>query len=197
MSRFVLFPRGRVLLPGQRLRLRVHDVRLSSRLAGTDEFCAVLSPRREHLSRVGVRATIKARSAAPYDRLDIEVMGGSRLRIADQALGIDGMVTADELPERAGDGDVELLRSELQRGVQRFAAAAVESGEPASISSVLHADPTIASYQAATLLPISHPERQELLEIETTTLRLEQELLIVVGETGILRHVLGMGRMGA
>jgi Lon protease-like protein len=107
------------------------------------------------------------------------------------------MVEARELAEPPGEGDVELLRDELVRGVQRLAAAAVESGRPASIASALHADPTLASYQAATVLPISHPERQELLEIETTTERLEQELRIAAGETGVLRHLLGLGRMGS
>lgn len=193
----ILFPRGRVLLPGQRLHLRVHDVRLSSLLTEPHEFCAVLSPRPDHLSPVGVRARITARTAAPDDRLDIEVIGGARLRIPPDAGGSDETVVAEELPEPGGDGDIELLRAELERGVQRLAAVAVESGQPASISSALHSDPTIASYQAATLLPISHPERQELLEIETTTLRLEQELRIVAGETGILRHLLGLGRMGS
>ena len=197
MSELILFPRGRVLLPAQRLRLRVHDVSLSSALAAAEDFCSVFSPRREELSSVGVQARITARSSAPHERLDIEVIGGARLQIPAGAAASDGMIGAEVLAEAPGDGDVELLRSELQRAVQRFAAAAVESGRPASISSTLNPDPTIASYQAATLLPISHPERQELLEIETTTLRLQQELRIVAGETGILRHLLGMGRMGA
>jgi Lon protease-like protein len=194
MPEYVLFPRSRVLLPGQRLRLRVHDVQLSSRLADVDEFCAVFSL--DELSSVGVVARIAARSTAPHDRLDLEVVGGARLRIPANADPGDVSVDPQLLEEQLGDGDVELLRYELQRGAQRFAAAAVESGQPRSISSGLNADPTIASYQAATVLPISHPERQELLEIETTTLRLEQELRIVAGETGILRHLLGLGRMG-
>ena len=194
MAEYVLFPRGRVLLPGQRLRLRVHDVQLSWRLADVDKFCAVFSL--DELSPVGVVARINARSTAPHDRLDLEVVGGARLHIPASAKSSDSTVEAEVLAEIVGDGDVELLRSELQRGVQCFAAAAVESGQPGSISSSLNADPTIASYQAATLLPISHPERQELMEIETTSLRLEQALRIVTGETGILRHLLGLGRMG-
>jgi Lon protease-like protein len=195
MRNLVLFPGGRVLLPRQRLRLRVHDAGLSGRLSEVDAFCSVFSPHRDELSPLGVVAEITARSAAPDDRLDVELIGGPRVRLGQA--GLDGTIEVEALPELDGDGDLELLRSELQRGVQRFAAAAAESGRPASISAVLHADPTIASYQAATLLPISHPERQELLEIETTTERLEQELRIVDGETGILRHLLGLGRMGA
>ncbi|NNC93432.1 MAG: LON peptidase substrate-binding domain-containing protein [Acidimicrobiia bacterium] len=193
MPDYVLFPRSRVLLPGQRLRLRVHDVALSGRLADVDEFCAVFSF--GELSPVGVVARITARSAAPDGRIDLEVIGGARLQIPAGAVAGDVVVAAEVMPEQDGDGDVELLRAELLRGVQRFAAAAAESGQSASIASQLNADPTVASYQAVTLLPISHPERQELLEIETTTLRLEQELRIVAGETGILRHLLGLGRM--
>ena len=194
MPEYVLVPRSRVLLPGQRLRFRVHDAALSSRLAEIDEFCAVLSL--GELSPVGVVARIVARSAAPYDRLDLEVVGGARLNIPADTRAEAATTEAHLLSEELGDGDVELLRSELQRGVRRLAAAAVESGQPGSISPRLNPDPTVASYQAATILPISQPERQELLEIETTTLRLEHELRIVAGETGILRHLLGLGRMG-
>jgi Lon protease-like protein len=193
MPEYVLFPRSRVLLPGQRLRLRVHDAHLSSRLAEVDEFCAVFS--HNEPSRVGVVARVVARSAASFDRLDLEVIGGARLRLFTDARPAAATVEGELLAEEVGDRDVGLLRSELQRGVRRFAAAAVESGRSGSLFSSLNADPTIASYQAATILPISHPERQELLEIETTTLRLEQELRIVAGETGILRHLLGLGRM--
>jgi Lon protease-like protein len=197
VDKLVLFPRGRVLLPGQRLKLRVYDVGLSVALGRVDEFCAVFSPSGGELSRVGVRTRITSRSAAPHDRLDIEVVGGDRLEVPSSLGQHDAAVGVTVVEELPGDGDLEVLRDELQRGVQRFAAAAVESGRPASISSTLHADPTIASYQAATLLPVSHPERQELLEIETTAERLEQELRIVAGETGVLRHLLGLGRMGA
>ena len=193
MSSFIVFPRSRVLLPAQRLRLRVYDSDLSLLLADVDEFCSVFASN-SWMSPVGVLASITSRSPAPGGRLDIEVRGGSRLTIGDIS---EGTVETEVLPEATGDGDVEMLRRRLERGCQRFAAAAAESGQPASISSSLHNDPTIASYQAATLLPISHPERQELLEIATTTERLEQELRIVAGETGILRHVLGLGRMGA
>jgi Lon protease-like protein len=194
MPGYVLFPRSRVLLPGQRLSLRVHDAHVSSRLADVVEFCAVFSL--GEISPVGVEARIVARSTASHGRLDLEVIGGDRLQLDANAQPADAVVEARVLDEERGDGNVELLRTELQRGVQRFAAAAVESGQPGSIASRLNSDPTIASYQVATVLPISHPERQELLEIETTTLRLEQELRIVAGETGILRHLLGLGRMG-
>ncbi|MDH3606104.1 MAG: hypothetical protein OER12_03825 [Acidimicrobiia bacterium] len=193
MPRFVAFPRSRVLLPAQRLNLRVYDPALTGRLAGVEEFCSVFASVPE-AGAIGVRASITARSTSSDGRLDIQVLGRARLRLSEPTAE---SVEAEELPEPLGDGDVELLRRELERGCRRFAAAAVESGQPASISSSLHADPTIASYQAATILPISHPERQELLEIDTTTGRLEQELRIVAGETGILRHMLGLGRMGA
>ena len=197
MSELVLFPRSRVLLPGQRLNVRVHDVDLSRALGAVDEFCAVFSADGDELSPLGVRARITSRSPAPDNRLDIEVVGGERLRLSSSARTGDQYVEVVVVEERSGDGDIELLRVDLEQEVQRFAAAAIESGQAASISSVLHRDPTLASYQAATLLPVSHPERQELLEIETTSERLEQELKIARGETGVLRHLLGLGRMGA
>ena len=170
---------------------------LSSRLSDVDEFCAVFAPGGAELSPVGVQARIISRSAAPHERLDLEVVGCNRLQLLSSAHSGDATVGVTAVAELPGNGDISHLRNELERGIQRFAAASVESGQPASISSALHRDPTLASYQAATLLPVSHPERQELLEIETTTERLEQELRIVAGETGVLRHLLGLGRMGA
>jgi Lon protease-like protein len=65
------------------------------------------------------------------------------------------------------------------------------------LESSIHPDPRIASYQLGTMMPISHPERQELLEIPTTSERLDRVLLYLAGETGLLRHMLGLGRMGA
>jgi Lon protease-like protein len=184
------------LLPRQRLNMRLHDTRAAAALEGHDVFAAVFSPRSGDLSGVGVAARITARQPVSHNRLDVEVVGEGRFVL------LSGTETGDPaevayIDELAGRGDVELLRAELERGWQRFAAAAAESGESAAIHGRLHADPVVASYQAATLLPLLHAERQELLEIRSTDERLQRLLRIVAGETGILRHLLGMGRMGA
>lgn len=197
MPQLPLVVRSRVLLPRQRLRLRLHDTDAASAIAEVDTFAAAFSPRTGDVSSVGVEAQITSREPVPHGRLDVEVLGRRRLRILDGASESGEPVRVEYLGEPEGADDLELLRSELQRGWQRFAAAAVESGENAAIHARLHADPVIASYQAATLLPLLHAERQELLEIPTTGERLERLLRIVAGETGVLRHLLGMGRMGA
>ena len=197
MPTYPLVIRSRVLLPRQRLQIRLHDTRAAAALEGHDTFAAVFSPRPGQVSSVGVAARITARQAAPHARVDLEVVGDVRLRLANECAVSGDEVAVEHLAEIPGDDDLDRLRAELQEGWQRFAAVAAESGEGAAIHARLHADPTIASYQAATLLPLSHVERQELLEIGTTSERLDRLLRIVAGETGILRHLLGMGRMGA
>jgi Lon protease-like protein len=196
MAHLPLVVRSRVLLPRQRLKIRLHDTRAAAALEGHEVFAAVFSPRPGERSTVGVAARITTRQPVSHNRLDVAVIGEKRfLLLAGTDTGDSAEV--EYLDEPAGEGDVEFLRSELERGWQRFAAAAAESGESAAIHARLHADPVIASYQAATLLPLLHAERQELLEIRSTSERLERLLRIVAGETGVLRHLLGMGRMGA
>ena len=197
MPALSLVIRSRVLLPRQRLQLRVHDIGAAEAIAGFDSFASVFSARPGHVSGVGVEAHVVARLPATHGRLDVEVIGRRRFRMADREGSSGDRVEVEFLEEPLGSGDLDLLLDELQRGWRRFAAAAAESGEAAAIHARLHRDPVIASYQAATLLPLLHPERQELLEITTTTDRLERLLRIVAGETGILRHLLATGRMGA
>ncbi len=190
-----MFTRGRVLLPKQRLRLRVHDTAMSATLSDVASFAAFFSAGPDRLSSVGVEATILRRYQAPHDRVDLEVVGGDRLRILGDGEGL--LRDFDYVPEADGPGDVENLRVEVERAWQRFAAAAVESGRGVQLAAKIHDSPRIASYQLGTMLGISHPERQELLELPTTSERLERVLLILAGETGLLRHMLGLGRMGA
>lgn len=195
MPTLVLFPRGRVLLPKQRLRLRVHDPSMSSTLSDVAGFAAFFSTGPDRLSPIGVEATILGRYPAPHDRVDLEVVGGDRLRMVEDG---DGLLREFEyVPESDGPEDVEQLRAEVERAWQRFAAAAVESGRGVQLAAKIHNSPRIASYQLGTMLGISHPERQELLELPTTSERLERVLQILAGETGLLRHMLGLGRMGA
>ena len=196
MAQLLIVVRPRVLLPRQRFKLRINDRGAAAALSGHAAFGAVFSARPGHVSDVGVEAQIIGQSPAPDQRLDVEVIGGRRFRMAAPVETGERAEIA-YLDEAPGNGDVEQLREELQRGWRRFAAAAAESGRSAAIHTRLHADPVIASYQAATLLPLLHPERQELLEIPTTSERLERLAQIMAGETGLLLHMLGTGRMGA
>ena len=191
-----LIVRSRVLLPRQRLQLRLHDTAAAAAVEGHGAFASVFGARPGEISRIGVVARIISRQAASHGRLDVEVVGRDRF-VLRRGTSTGEAAEVEYLDETPGGGDVAVLRAELERGWQRFAAAAAESGESAAIHARLHADPVIASYQAATLLPLLHAERQELLEITSTSERLERLLHIVAGETGILRHLLGTGRMGA
>lgn len=195
MPSLVIFQRGRVLLPKQRLRLRVHDATMTKALAEAATFAAFFAPTAGRPSPIGVEAQILRRYPASHDRVDIEVMGGDRIRSVGRPENLVGEF--EYLEESEGAGDVGVLRADVETAWRRFAAAAVESGRGVQLEAAIHPNPRIASYQLGTMLPLSHPERQELLEIPTTTARLERLLLYLAGETGLLRHMLGLGRMGA
>ena len=195
MPSLVMYSHGRVLFPKQRLRLRVHEAPMSAALAEVSTFATFFSPSVDRPSPIGVEARILHRFPASYDRLDLEVVGGDRLQAVGEPDGRLGQFEYVADPEELAD--VEQLRSEVERAWQRFAAASVESGRGVHTKSEIHSDPRIASYQMGTMLGISHPERQELLEIPSTTERLQRVLLYLAGETGLLRHMLGLGRMGA
>ena len=168
---------------------------MTSALGEAPTFAAFFTPAPGQLSAVGVEARILHRFPASHDRVDLEVIGGDRIRAVGHS---DGPVGEFEyLEDLDGPGNVKELRAEVERSWRRFAAAAVESGRGVQLEPTFHPDPRIASYQLGTMLPLSHPERQELLEISSTSDRLERLLLYLAGETGLLRHMLGLGRMGA
>jgi Lon protease-like protein len=170
----------------------VHDITEAAAIRDLAAFGVLFTSGGDRLSQVGTEAEVLARHEASHGRLDVEAVGRRRFEAEEAMAGAAEVVYLEEDP---GPGDLALLRSELEAACRRYAAAAVESGEAGRIGARLHSDPRLAVYQASMLMPLSHPERQELLEMATTTERFEWLLRVAAGETGLLRHVLATGRM--
>jgi|GEM_PF-3726997 len=84
-----------------------------------------------------------------------------------------------------------VVPGELQVLLRRYHAMLAEHGERADIGVELPAEPEAAAYRVASLLRISAPERQYLLEAETTQDRLERVVAVLRRETELLRRTMG------
>lgn len=191
MANLLLLERTRVLMPGQRSSFRMHDQEQAAALAANGRFgnLFVVS---SYSSEIGTEAEVVSANPVAFGRLDVEVIGRRRFEVIERGAG-----SVEYLAELPGDGDNRLLRDELEQAYRRFAAASVETGVSRRINSQLHPDPRLAAYQAAMRLGLSHPERQDLLELDSTSDRLRHMLRVAAGETSVLRHMLSLGRMQA
>ena len=100
------------------------------------------------------------------------------------------VVPSDEILMASGvDADVD----RLGRALRRYLAVLAESGRPADISVELSPNPAMASYQVASLLRLSSPEIQELMETDGVEARVEREVRLLELETELLQRTMGAG----
>ena len=145
---------------------------------------------------IGTEARITGRHHHPDGGLSLRVTGRRRFRI-DTVLERDPvpMAAVGYLADEPGSGYFESMLDDVEAAVRRYMAVSAESGEGGNINVRISRDPVVASYQVASLLRVSPPERQELLEAGTAADRLGREAAMLGREAALLRYVLGMGRM--
>lgn len=90
----------------------------------------------------------------------------------------------------SGDRGLEELRRQVESALRRYLALIAESGEAAEVHVSLSGEAASASYEVASLMRISNPERQELLELPTAGARLDRELALLGREISLLERVL-------
>lgn len=90
----------------------------------------------------------------------------------------------------SGDRGLEELRRQVEPVLRRYLALIAESGEAAEVHVSLSGEAASASYEVASLMRISNPERQELLELPTAGARLDRELALLGREISLLERVL-------
>ncbi len=188
-TRLPLFPLSTVLVPGLVLPLRVFEPRyrvlvqalMSLPEPAPRQFGVIAlrtgsetnSDGRPALYEVG--CTAELREVTPYadGRFDIVTVGETRFRLVDldPEAGTPyhtGMV--EFLEEQDGEGDLVRLAEAATAlfGAYREALG-VELSE-------LPDDPQVVSYLLAAAIVLELPQRQALLELETTTERLHAEL---------------------
>jgi uncharacterized protein len=200
-----LFPLGTVLFPGALLPLHIFESRyrllIRRCLERQRPFGVVLIRSGSEVGvsepyAVGTEAKIVAESALPNGRSYIVTRGERRFAveslIADAEPYLIGRVRFLEEP----DGDAASDHATAARdalGAYLLAVVAVTEdsrGERALADELRDAPPGDLAYRIAGSLAVDAPQQQALLELETTSARLEEETRILNRETELLRDLL-------
>ncbi len=197
MQPLPLFPLRRVLVPGEMALLHVFEPRYRTMVAELDEerFGVVLIRGGREVGGgadfhdVGTLARIMEKRRLDDGRLLLVMVGEERFAVLDR-LPEDpyprGMVALlDE-----GDEDADAILTAVGVALRRYLVVSAESGMGGDIHFELSEDPVVASYQVASLLRLTSPERQELLEVATAQERLEREHRLLERETELLERMM-------
>jgi Lon protease-like protein len=201
-----LFPLGAVLFPGALMPLHIFEPRYRLLIRRCIErrrpFGIVLIKSGPEVGGgaepydIGTEAKIVAESPLPDGRSYIVTRGERRF-------AVEGLI-ADAEPYLVGrvhyldetDGDRATDRAGLARealGAYLLAVVAVTEdarGERALADDLRDAPPSDLAYRIAGSLAVDAPQQQALLELETASARLEEEVRILNRETELLRDLL-------
>lgn len=175
----------RPLVPGTRIVLRAdaEGLRPGSRVL------VLLRPGRsgERERRVGTIGLVWG--------IEREVHGPDRLQVRGEMLASVEAHHEDGRADVVGvEGDVDaapVLLTEVQALLRTYMGAAAEAGDGGDIGVTLSQDPVVASHQVASLVRISAPELQEVLEAGDAAARLRRLAAMLRRETGLLRITMG------
>jgi hypothetical protein len=173
-----VLPTRRALIPGTAMTLTGSD-------RGWDRGTNVLvlhHDEDERPARVGTVAVVQGVEPIGDDGVGYRVVG--RVLMA-----IEGGVTrsVEDPDDRVGPDEIVAV----QRLLRRYLAARAEAGERVDLGVRLSRDPIRASHEVASLLQISWPEVQGLLEAGTARARLRHARRLLERETELLRSFLG------
>lgn len=198
-----LFPLHLVLFPGRPLPLHIFEQRyrqmLRDCMAGDRHFGVIATQAGQQeggdaeVFEVGTVAEIEAVEPLPDGRSDIFTRGVCRFRLLRLMPGtpyLKGEVELlDEPPCTAGDGiQAQQLRDLLLCYLEGL-------GAPRELLVRIPSDPNELAYLAAAAVQVEVPEQQHLLELDSTTRRLDTALRMVRRETGLMRHLGTVGSL--
>jgi len=201
-----LFPLATVLFPGALMPLHIFEPRyrllIRRSVEGQRPFGIVLIRSGTEIGggaepyEVGTEAKIVAETALPNGRSYIVTRGGRRFAvesvIADAEPYLVGRVRYLDEPDgdRASD-HASAAREALGAYLLAVVAVTEDSrGERALADELRGAAPTDLAYRIAGSLAVDAPQQQALLELETTSARLQAETRILNRETELLRDLL-------
>ena len=201
-----LFPLGTVLFPGALLPLHIFEPRYRLLIRRCIErqrpFGIVLIRNGTEVGgsaepyEVGTEAKIVAESPLPNGRSYIVTRGERRFAvesiIADAEPYLIGRVRYLDEPDGDGAADnASVAREALGAYLLAVVAVTEDSrGERALADELRDAPPGDLAYRIAGSLAVDAPQQQALLELETTSARLEAETRILNRETELLRDLL-------
>ena len=189
MTRLPALPLRRVLLPGGRVDVRLEASVWRGPLAAAGGLAAFFVPGGDgQWPSVGTLAAPIGRRG-DGDLIHVRLRGLRRLSaVAPPAgPGIEVDVVLDPAPAEHAPP----VSTELQALLRRYHALLAEHGDKADIAVEGPPEPEAAAYRVASLLRISAPERQFLLEAETTQERVERVVAALRRESELLRRTMG------
>ena len=186
-----LFPLSEVLFPGMLLPLHIFEprYRLMIRRCVSEKipFGVVLISKGQEVGagaeffNVGTTARIKRVQRADDGRLYIASVGEQRFRILqtlDDQPYLQGQV--EVIPEQPGEGArLDDLTEQALNLLSRYLQALTGSSELGQNLRDKDFSPQRLSYTIGTLLQVERAEKQAILEVPTTTSRLEREIALL------------------
>lgn len=190
-----LLPLHRVVLPGSSLVVPLYDSDahdLVEELEG-DRFGTVLirpdAVAGRELHGVGTELRIIGPRAVDVDVPMVHVVGERRFEVTEWLDHGTYTVASVTFSEETGASDLAHLRDAVARRFRRYLAVLAESGQGGMVYDEVVDDPVAASYQVASAMRLTSPERQELLELVVAE-RLERELMLLAHEIELLERVM-------
>ncbi|MFQ5948786.1 MAG: LON peptidase substrate-binding domain-containing protein, partial [Acidimicrobiia bacterium] len=146
--------------------------------------------------QVGTAARITGKQSLAGERSILMALGERRFEIVE-ILDDDPypLAAIRYLTETGGSPEAVPLRDRVVSALRKYLALSAEGGEGGNILIEVSEDPAAASFQVASLMRLSSPEHQELLEAASVEERLRRELAVLEQESGLLRRLLNMGRL--
>jgi Lon protease-like protein len=188
MSEFIIVETKRVVLPGETHSFPVVEQRLDHLSVG-DQIVLVYGEGTSPAA-VGVLATIQTIAVSLPGAVVPTVRGEMRVLVStpDDAASV-GPVEVAEDP----GGGVDEARADAAMAASRYLAALAEFGYTADVLQEVPEDPIDASYRLASLLRVSEPERQHVLECGTAAKRLRLLATVFTRERALLEATISAG----
>jgi len=200
-----LFPLNVVLFPGADLPLHIFEPRYRQMInecysQGKPFGVVLMHPDSEHLHEkpypVGTLAEIEALVRLDDGRMNLIARGGKRFHIQSlhrEKPYLSGLVeTFEDLPEYPET--LEACAKQVKELFQSYLEMLLEVAGKKGTQLDLPTDPEELSHFVAYFLDIEDEEKQGLLELNITSLRLEEEIHILRKEVPFIRQMLDMSK---
>lgn len=197
-SSLPIVPLRRVVLPGTSHEVRAFQEPYLSLVADLDERGLGVVLIRSGAEAdgdwhaVGTQMRVEDRRDLGGGRVVLRAVGERRFAVRDMVAGPYPVACVDYLDE-GESGKLASLHQRLRPLLRRYLATAAESGQGGNVMLDIAADPVALSYQVASVVRLSAPERQELLELPADA-RLHRELQMLPREIDLLERIMGSER---
>ncbi len=194
-----ILPLRRVVLPGTSHLVRAFDEAARRMVAEMDGgvFGAVLV--REPIGGeagyhgIGTQMEVVDRIDQPDDRVTLQALGRRRFAVRTPQDGPYPRALVEFLADDAVAAPLPALGAAVRPLLRRYLAVLAESGHGADVMMEVAPDPVTLSYQVASVMRLSAPERQELLELSADR-RLARERSLLAREIDLLERTMGVER---